>query len=793
MSKDRRAKEAAGPPPPVPPIPEAYKRTATSSTLSKFARRMASRAHIRVSSGEKKGVQGDSDRLRPPSLLRSSTPERLQPHVGVSPLTWAVDRATYVRNSSLSGHSGNSAGQPSAVDSPNSDHNASLASPRLSPLEFSRMYLLERARAAKENRPCELPPPTKRWYWTPGYEEFLIIPVLPPYINRDDPLHPLYQEQDPNARSPSTLAQGASKSPEENLESSGRRKADDVETANKAPIDPTCPRLSLNLGEMESLSSSFAEFESMGAKDGQGANSAPQTPPANNDSSLCSPKSAETAVARERDPVAPSSLPLNLPPSAPGQRLTKWQAAAASSTAGLRHPAHEGADYSPAPFPSSLAGSSMEHLPAESEPQSSPDPSSLTKHMFDKPGASLHGYGSKRPVLVSGSGSRQSHHSEIVLSDADDSLSARSLISEYKPPPLRLGLRKSQISFFREEDNDKRQSRFAEDFGERHGSPAGGEQDSRESGADADEEKANRSGSPALGTPEHNLDYRKVRIPPGAFDIAPSGPSGLTPRHSKSPPPMSPGGLIEKFSQPLPPLPLRNPARVRNASAHSPAPPHQHLEPQRSLRSVRKRPHVEKAALPATWLTSSAPTDPAESQAEERRTSGEGAGDSAGASKPSGGSSKRPVSEVDSRRSTFSLEKAKGIQRTILGPGESSGSSSKRASVAESSFGPGNGGSSSPSKDKGKGKAVAADDIRRRSSPAFHPYTGKYARMFAESSRRPAAQEGEGSGGRSPSPWQSMLERTKSKLGGGADRGKGKGKGKEKAEEGNGESSHYSQ
>ncbi|KAI9901961.1 hypothetical protein N3K66_003778 [Trichothecium roseum] len=629
------------------------------------------------------------------------------------------------------------------------------------------MYLLEQARAAKENRP-----------------------FLPRYINRNDPLHPLYQERDPNAPSPSTTAQGASKGPEEDLESGGRRKADDVETGKKASIDPTCPRLSLNLGEMESLSSSFAEFESMGTKDGQGADSAPQTPPANNDSSLCSPKSAETVVVRERDPVAPRSLPLNLPPSASGQLLTKWQAAAASSTAGLRHPAHERAGYGPAPFSSSIAGSSMDHLPAESEPQSSPSPSSLTKHMFDKPGGSLHGYGSKRPVLVSGSGSRQSHHSEIVLSDADDSLSTRSLISEYKPPPLRLGLRKSQISFFREEGSDKRQSRFVEDFGERHGSPAGGEQDSRESGDDANEEKANRSGSPTLGTPEHNLDHRKVRIPPGAFDIAPSGPSGLTPRHSKSPPPMSPGGLMEKFSQPLPPLPLRNPARVRNASAQSPAPPHQHLEPQRSLRSVRKRPHVEKAALPAAWLTSSAPTEPTESQAEERRTSGGGAG----ASKPSGGSSKRPVSEVDSRRSTFSLEKSKGPQRTILGAPESSGSSSKRASAAESSFGPGNGGSSSPRKNKGKGKGVATDDICRRSSPGFHPYSGKYARMFAESSRRPAAQEGEGNGGRSPSPWQSMLERTRSKLGGGADRGKGKGreKGKEKAEEGNGESS-YSQ
>jgi hypothetical protein len=60
-----------------------------------------------------------------------------------------------------------------------------LAKPRLSPVEYARMYLLEESSASRENWECELPRPDMQWHWTPKYKKFLIIPRIPKNIRRD--------------------------------------------------------------------------------------------------------------------------------------------------------------------------------------------------------------------------------------------------------------------------------------------------------------------------------------------------------------------------------------------------------------------------------------------------------------------------------------------------------------------------------------------------------------------------------------------------------------------------------
>ncbi|CEF86933.1 unnamed protein product [Fusarium graminearum] len=60
-----------------------------------------------------------------------------------------------------------------------------LAKPRISPMEYARMYLLEKSAASRENRECELPRPDMQWHWTPGYKKFFIIPRIPETIQRD--------------------------------------------------------------------------------------------------------------------------------------------------------------------------------------------------------------------------------------------------------------------------------------------------------------------------------------------------------------------------------------------------------------------------------------------------------------------------------------------------------------------------------------------------------------------------------------------------------------------------------
>lgn len=59
------------------------------------------------------------------------------------------------------------------------------ATPRLSPMEYARLYYVEKARCDLEGILCPLPQPEAYWAWTENYEKFLCIPKIPSAINRE--------------------------------------------------------------------------------------------------------------------------------------------------------------------------------------------------------------------------------------------------------------------------------------------------------------------------------------------------------------------------------------------------------------------------------------------------------------------------------------------------------------------------------------------------------------------------------------------------------------------------------
>ncbi|KAK1579398.1 uncharacterized protein LY79DRAFT_522745 [Colletotrichum navitas] len=59
-----------------------------------------------------------------------------------------------------------------------------LASPRLSPMEYARQYLIAKARADKEGVKCAMSKPALVWTWTAEYKEFLLLPHIPKDIQR---------------------------------------------------------------------------------------------------------------------------------------------------------------------------------------------------------------------------------------------------------------------------------------------------------------------------------------------------------------------------------------------------------------------------------------------------------------------------------------------------------------------------------------------------------------------------------------------------------------------------------
>ncbi|UPL01254.1 hypothetical protein LCI18_012188 [Fusarium solani-melongenae] len=110
-----------------------------------------------------------------------------------------------------------------------------LGKPRLSPMEYTRLYLIEKANSERENRPCELPRPGKQCYWSVRGETFLVIPRIPGCIRRD-----LAPEDDANRE-----GSGSGTEPGSDTES--------VATVRPELPSVDFPRLSLHLGDMRGL------------------------------------------------------------------------------------------------------------------------------------------------------------------------------------------------------------------------------------------------------------------------------------------------------------------------------------------------------------------------------------------------------------------------------------------------------------------------------------------------------------------------------------------------------------
>lgn len=235
--------------PPLPPIPETFKSSitprlvgrffehvkadgdkASSTTNSTIAKKSDSSSLLKLSRGKRKAslkAQISNPQLNPQGSLplaaefgnKGEEPKRSSDEDSVrSPV--AIDWAFQY---------------PSQAPC-SSKHEFRVAQPRLSPMEYARMYLVNKAQSEKENRPAELPAPEKKWLWTPRWEKFLIIPRIPSAIRRTGPTE-IETDVKENEASHSTS---------------------DMSTK-------VCPRLSLNLGGLNNFMPSTMNLGSLAA------------------------------------------------------------------------------------------------------------------------------------------------------------------------------------------------------------------------------------------------------------------------------------------------------------------------------------------------------------------------------------------------------------------------------------------------------------------------------------------------------------------------------------------------
>ena len=120
-----------------------------------------------------------------------------------------------------------------------------IAPPRLSPMEYARMYLLRQANCLQDEEFNELPELEKEWYWTPGWEKFLILPRIPWVVNQSMP-STLKPDGIKDDASTLTSTSATTSSPMPNTLASG------------------CPRLSLHLGGITALLPSVMNLAALG-------------------------------------------------------------------------------------------------------------------------------------------------------------------------------------------------------------------------------------------------------------------------------------------------------------------------------------------------------------------------------------------------------------------------------------------------------------------------------------------------------------------------------------------------
>ncbi|KAL6875096.1 hypothetical protein J3F83DRAFT_759709 [Trichoderma novae-zelandiae] len=221
QSRQRRSRRVDDDIPPVPPTPEipmSMRSTITRNGL-KLLQRMRSHPELQSSepgssrisqlatvlasnkakSSTKLVKQSAQPPARPPirpkasqgqardsfSLRTSSLPEAVRVsqqslYSQRAPSTQSVDRPTTTRRPES--YAGQEQGRRSSL--PKADVQYAVREPRLSHMEYTRLFFLEVAKAKEEERECELPPPKKTWHWGQHWENFLVLPKIPSTIRR---------------------------------------------------------------------------------------------------------------------------------------------------------------------------------------------------------------------------------------------------------------------------------------------------------------------------------------------------------------------------------------------------------------------------------------------------------------------------------------------------------------------------------------------------------------------------------------------------------------------------------
>ncbi|KAL6412721.1 hypothetical protein AUP68_03926 [Ilyonectria robusta] len=257
LKRRQTRKEEVPPVPPVPQIPEYFRANLTPKVLEKLVKRMRSRPDLAetpfpedLSSDQpqKKTSAPGTLKLgirkrRPSTKLQISSPEPIS-----ETSSWSL-RSNRHSNIASTITNGSHNSRPAASRSQSSQDAVQpilqrdgpklkyeLAKPRLSPMEYARLYLVEKALSDRENRPCELPKPTAARYWTPRWEKFLIIPRIPDVIRRD--------------LTPRGATDGGCGSDSADL---GQTDSDNESVVTLKP-GTDYPRLSLHLGDLPTLS-----------------------------------------------------------------------------------------------------------------------------------------------------------------------------------------------------------------------------------------------------------------------------------------------------------------------------------------------------------------------------------------------------------------------------------------------------------------------------------------------------------------------------------------------------------
>lgn len=251
------------PAPPLPPIPEAFKSATTPKLFGRLLERIRKESELVISANglardlkvSKKGETTSALRAvkgRKKVSLKSQISDPTLSHVGSLPLVISFDREAKLERSLSDGSI------PSPIvtdwaavyqeqDLSSAPFTLTLARPRLSPMEYTRMYMIHQAETRRNGQKCRFPAPQKQWFWTPRWEKFLIVPRIPHIIKRCDSPERLY-ESDLNLRLPSLRDSAVCHTPSESMAG--------------------CPRLSLHLGGMTTLMPSVMNLTALGISSG---------------------------------------------------------------------------------------------------------------------------------------------------------------------------------------------------------------------------------------------------------------------------------------------------------------------------------------------------------------------------------------------------------------------------------------------------------------------------------------------------------------------------------------------